>query len=538
MNKQQYEVNNLPTQIVIGHQTETGVTSIYFDCTSWLASWPDLVLGVWVTQPGGTAAYPAATHMEGDVLVWDVTDSDTAVPGTGTMEIVGITTGKKKLSAIAKTKIMPTTTGTTTTPPEGEKAWVDAVIQAAGDAETSKSQAATYAQNAAASAEKAEENAKSVTWETLSGKPSTFPPDSHTHTLESLGAATAEEVSKLKDDLAAEQTARKSADAALASDIANLLDQNYVGIAEKQANAVINEDGTIGTAALTDVYTVRISSLYTSVTVYNRVTTGGSTYRMGSLLAFYDAIGTLVKYISGNGYAQGVQTFDIPSGATVIKVCQSNQSADADSICIRFKYNIGHVAERELNYCALGDSITSGMGVNGKSYAYYTSEILRLIRFDNIAVPGKPMIGWGEIQYENVPTDTDVFTCMMGTNDWNLNYSVASFKSKYESLITNLIARCPKIKIFLITTLHRDYTGGNGALSGETNTNGVELAVYNEAVKEIGVKYGLPVIDLYSTSGISALTFDTYTQDRLHPNEDGHKRIAKIVSSEIEKYIE
>lgn len=200
MNKQQYEVNNLPTQIVIGHQTETGVMSIYFDCTSWLASWPDLVLGVWVTQPGGTAAYPAATHMEGDVLVWDVTDSDTAVPGTGTMEIVGIASGKKKLSAITKTLIQRTTTGTATEPPEGAKAWVDSVMQAANDAETSKSQAATYAQNAAASAEKAEENAKSVTWETLSGKPSTFPPDSHTHTLESLGAASAESVSALKDD--------------------------------------------------------------------------------------------------------------------------------------------------------------------------------------------------------------------------------------------------------------------------------------------------------------------------------------------------
>lgn len=201
MNKQQYEVNNLPTQIVIGHQTETGVTSIYFDCTSWLASWPDLVLGVWVTQPGGTAAYPAATHMEEDVLVWDVTDSDTAVPGTGTMEIVGIASGKKKLSAITKTLIQRTTTGTATEPPEGAKAWVDSVMQAANDAETSKSQAATYAQNAAASAEKAEENSKSVTWETLSGKPSTFPPDSHTHTLESLGAASAESVNQLKSDL-------------------------------------------------------------------------------------------------------------------------------------------------------------------------------------------------------------------------------------------------------------------------------------------------------------------------------------------------
>lgn len=199
MNRKQYEIDNLPTQIVIGHQTETGVTSIYFDCTSWLASWPDLVLGVWATQPGGTAAYPAATHMEGDVLVWDVTDSDTAVPGVGTVEIVGITTGKKKLSAIAKTQIMRTTTGTTTTPPEGAKAWVDNVMQAASDAETSKTQAATYAEDAEASAKKAEENAKSVTWETLAGKPSAFPPETHGHAMSEVDGLP-DALSQLKDE--------------------------------------------------------------------------------------------------------------------------------------------------------------------------------------------------------------------------------------------------------------------------------------------------------------------------------------------------
>ena len=206
MNRKQYEIDNLPTQIVIGHQTETGVTSIYFDCTSWLASWPDLVLGVWATQPGGTAAYPATTHMEGDVLVWDVTDSDTAVPGVGTVEIVGITTGKKKLSAIAKTQIMRTTTGTTTTPPEGAKAWVDNVMQAASDAETSKTQAATYAEDAEASAKKAEENAKSVTWETLAGKPSAFPPETHGHAMSEVDGLP-DALSQLKDDLVSYRTA-------------------------------------------------------------------------------------------------------------------------------------------------------------------------------------------------------------------------------------------------------------------------------------------------------------------------------------------
>lgn len=209
MNRKQYEIDNLPTQIVIGHQTETGVTSIYFDCTSWLASWPDLVLGVWATQPGGTAAYPAATHMEGDVLVWDVTDSDTAVPGVGTVEIVGITTGKKKLSAIAKTQIMCTTTGTTTTPPEGAKAWVDNVMQAASDAETSKTQAATYAEDAEASAKKAEENAKSVTWETLAGKPSAFPPETHGHAMSEVDGLP-DALSQLKNDLADAWTAGKT----------------------------------------------------------------------------------------------------------------------------------------------------------------------------------------------------------------------------------------------------------------------------------------------------------------------------------------
>ena len=209
MNRKQYEIDNLPTQIVIGHQTETGVTSIYFDCTSWLASWPDLVLGVWATQPGGTAAYPAATHMEGDVLVWDVTDSDTAVPGVGTVEIVGITTGKKKLSAIAKTQIMRTTTGTTTTPPEGAKAWVDNVMQAASDAETSKTQAATYAEDAEASAKKAEENAKSVTWETLAGKPSAFPPETHGHAMSEVDGLP-DALSQLKNDIGDAWTSGKT----------------------------------------------------------------------------------------------------------------------------------------------------------------------------------------------------------------------------------------------------------------------------------------------------------------------------------------
>ena len=263
MNRKQYEIDNLPTQIVIGHQTETGVTSIYFDCTSWLASWPDLVLGVWATQPGGTAAYPAATHMEGDVLVWDVTDSDTAVPGVGTVEIVGITTGKKKLSAIAKTQIMRTTTGTTTTPPEGAKAWVDNVMQAASDAETSKTQAATYAEDAEASAKKAEENAKSVTWETLAGKPSAFPPETHGHAMSEVDGLP-DALSQLKGD-----KLDKTATAADSAKLGGKLPAEYASASVAAAHeASIGDAWTSGKTYAVGDYCISDNQLYKCKTAH------------------------------------------------------------------------------------------------------------------------------------------------------------------------------------------------------------------------------------------------------------------------------
>lgn len=131
-----YSVNALPTNIGIGRQTETGVTDIRIDCAPWLAIWPELSLSIWVTPPGGAAAYPAATHMEGDILVWDVNDGDTAVKGTGTMEVMGLAEGLKKLSSVATTHILRTTTGSTGEPPEPAQLWVDQVINAAQNAAT------------------------------------------------------------------------------------------------------------------------------------------------------------------------------------------------------------------------------------------------------------------------------------------------------------------------------------------------------------------------------------------------------------------
>ena len=157
-----YSVNCLPDTVILGKQTEQGVHEVRIDCAPWLARWPELAISVWVTPPGGSAAYPAVTHMEGDLLVWTVSLADTAAPGSGYMEVMGTAEGKKKLSATAVTRILGTTTDTTSEPPEAAQAWVDAVAnnagraeKAAADAEASAGAAETTRQEAQAQSEAA-----------------------------------------------------------------------------------------------------------------------------------------------------------------------------------------------------------------------------------------------------------------------------------------------------------------------------------------------------------------------------------------------
>ena len=158
-----YTINNLPAELVIGRRTETGVFDVRIDCAPWLALWPELVLVIWVTPPGGGEQYPAATHMEGDVLVWDVNLVDTAVEGKGTMEVMGLAEGLKKLSTITTTQVLHTTTVSEEEVPTAAQGWVDQVLSGTATnmiaAENSATSAASYATSAAQSADVAAQSA-------------------------------------------------------------------------------------------------------------------------------------------------------------------------------------------------------------------------------------------------------------------------------------------------------------------------------------------------------------------------------------------
>lgn len=145
-------IDNLPHELLLGRQTENGVTVISIDVQSWLDQWPGMETVIMATRPGENAAYPAATHMNESSIVWTVNGADTAIAGRGTAEILGLVNGVRKLSQIVRTRIKASTVATTMEPPDGAQPWVDKVINAADEIKNMTAQAETLQPGDAATA--------------------------------------------------------------------------------------------------------------------------------------------------------------------------------------------------------------------------------------------------------------------------------------------------------------------------------------------------------------------------------------------------
>lgn len=126
-----YPVDDLPWVIPVGVQTSKGVEEIGFNVSAWLDKWPDMTFEVWPTRPTETAAYPAVCQLIGDVLVWYVSDADTAFEGLGTVEVVGIAEGIRKPSGPCTTEVKKTSLGVTQEAPEGIKPYYEGMMEAA-----------------------------------------------------------------------------------------------------------------------------------------------------------------------------------------------------------------------------------------------------------------------------------------------------------------------------------------------------------------------------------------------------------------------
>ena len=118
-----------------------------------------------------------------------------------------------------------------------------------------------------------------------------------------------------------------------------------------------------------------------------------------------------------------------------------------------------------------------------------------------------------------------------------------TFKGRVNTVMNFLKTNFPDQQIVVMTPLHRGHydLGDSNVQPDETTPNalGKHLEEYVAALREAADIWSVPVIDLYRDSGLFPLN-DAYAKcfryagpkpmDKLHPNTEGHRRLAKTIA--------
>lgn len=216
---------------------------------------------------------------------------------------------------------------------------------------------------------------------------------------------------------------------------------------------------------------------------------------------------------------------------------------------------------KNKTYLSHGDSITwqdgkdygSGthQGETARGYQTVLRELLELGTHTNKGVNGATLADRAGVSVSGVSTiksiasyaSYDLCTIAFGTNDFKQGvplgtlgaatdtvFDTNTFFGAFREAVKYILTSSPTIRLVLMTPLQRDQHDYN---VDTVNAVGLKLVDYMNAVKLIGKMYGLPVCDLYSNSGITELTLNTYTIDGLHPNDDGYKRIGEVLADTL-----
>lgn len=200
----------------------------------------------------------------------------------------------------------------------------------------------------------------------------------------------------------------------------------------------------------------------------------------------------------------------------------------------------------------LGDSITEGAGASDKINGYVdrVKELANLKEAKNYGISGtrfakQTKLFEGQTIDENyikrveiMDSDVDAVVVFGGTNDFGhgdapygniLDISGETFCGACDELMRKLIEKYNNIPIVFLTPLHR-FTEDD--LINEIGLPRKTLKEYVDAIRIKAEKYSIPILDLYSKSGMQPNVLvqnDLYFADGLHPNDKGHERIAKLL---------
>ena len=266
---EQVKVNTLST-IPLGRQGENLARQILFDVSGWEAEYGLGVVELIAQRPGEAQPYPVAVHRNGTIVTWDVSSTDTEMPGdSGKCELryyVGEVLAKSKTWQTWVETAMDTPSETA--PPEPEQGWVDQIIAVGAAAKASANAAKADADRAAAlAAEVAEKAAQTAQDASDAAKAMEAAQTAQRLAEEAQGAAETARTAAETAQAAAEQSATDAAGAKQDAETAQKAAQDAAAAAAKAladiralyqemqtwAQGVIQDVNAAGSAAVQSV---------------------------------------------------------------------------------------------------------------------------------------------------------------------------------------------------------------------------------------------------------------------------------------------
>ena len=226
-----------------------------------------------------------------------------------------------------------------------------------------------------------------------------------------------------------------------------------------------------------------------------------------------------------------------------------------------------------------GDSITDPNNEGSKlKYWHYLQDWLSITPY----VYGVSGWQWNSIQRQadklkaEHGDDVDAILIFIGTNDYNAGVPIgewfterpervmagigepkhmvdrrhrfpvmcdSTYRGRINKALEYVKRLYPTKQIVMLTPIHRsDFHAGDRNWQPRedfTNKCGEYLDAYIQSVKEAGNIWAVPVIDLAALCGLYPL-MDEYAQffkdandDRLHPNDEGHRRMALVLKQQL-----
>lgn len=246
-------------------------------------------------------------------------------------------------------------------------------------------------------------------------------------------------------------------------------------------------------------------------------------------------------------------------GGFYCKVSDTDMENEVDSFSL-FNNKIPNIEKKLFNLNifkrwygktinCLGDSITNG-SVGEPSWVYLLKDICGFNVTNNYGTHGSTITNNGSnsfIQRYQAMEDCDIVFVWGGINDFHWcvdeEYTFGnidsrddkSFYGALHTLITGLINKYPDKYILFATPMKAAKFHDRPAWN-ETNLLGKKLIDYRNAIIEVCDYYSVPVLDLYSCSGITTNVSSQSTlllSDGVHPNSLGNKKLANTIGGFI-----